>query len=460
MKRLVANLLLCILLSILVTGCATNSLFINYPSQLKQQKQALNSPQPTAKISELVSNINGNDGLLYAQEAGRVAQVSGDFAASQNYYSKAITAYQAFDDKATISASNVGANASSLLLNDNAIPYSGAGYERILLHQYQALNYLFQDDFQGALVEVKQANQLQQREQNRYAESKKSVQAIANGTINTETNRLSAATGSVTSSFLNAYSYYMTGLLHEALNEPNDAFIDYRKAAQIWPGNTYLQQTLVRLAKQLSMPQYADLKNRWGEPIQPLLNQGELVVLYETGFAPEKQDITVPFRINGNWQTASMATYSGRSPTWRNARFNGVGSTPLITQPITDIDALAINALKEQLPATLARQALRVVAKSHLARKVSDKKKQKNDEIDFGSIAIQLFNIITEQADRRSWLTLPSQAQIARKFLNEGNYPLRVNNSSTHSIEIQAGRKTIVWVINTGNYTRIYSIMI
>ncbi|MCL1079352.1 hypothetical protein D5R81_13080 [Parashewanella spongiae] len=456
MKLVISHLLLCILL----TGCATNSLFVDYPSQLRQQKQALSSSQPTAQINKLTSNIQGNDGLLYAEEAGRVAQISGDFAASKKYYQQAIKAYRAFDDKATISASNVGANTSSLLLNDNAIPYRGTGYERILLHQYQALNYLFQDDFQGALVEVKQANELQQVEQDRYAKSKKSVQAIENGTINTETQRLSATTGSVTSSFLNAYSYYMTGLLHEALNQPNDAFIDYRKAAQIWPGNAYLEQTLVRLAKQLSMPQFASFKKRWGEPILPTRNQGELVILYETGFTPEKQNLTVPFRINGNWQTASLATYSGRSPVWRNAQIYGVDATALIAQPITNIDALAINALKEQLPATLSRQVLRVIAKSHLARKVSDKKKKQQNQLDFGSIAIQLFNIITEQADRRSWLTLPSQAQIARKYLNVGSYPLKINSNSPHPIEIAAGRKTIVWVINTGNYTRIYSIMI
>ncbi len=62
-----------------LTGCAYNSVFVNYPSQIAPHKQALNSDTPTANISELADNINSNDGLLYAQESGRIMQVAGDF---------------------------------------------------------------------------------------------------------------------------------------------------------------------------------------------------------------------------------------------------------------------------------------------------------------------------------------------------------------------------------------------
>lgn len=71
-----------------VSGCAYNSIFINYPSQIAPIKQELNSATPMADINKLASNIQGNDGLLYAQEAGRVAQVAGDFANSKNIISK------------------------------------------------------------------------------------------------------------------------------------------------------------------------------------------------------------------------------------------------------------------------------------------------------------------------------------------------------------------------------------
>ena len=345
------------------------------------------------------------------------------------------------------------------MLNDNAIPYRGPGFERIMLHQYQALNYLFSGDYQGALVEVRRSNELQSSEQERYQKSQKSVQAMANGTVDAEVNKLGQAAGTVTSSFLNAYSYYTTGVLHEVLGEPNDAFIDYRKAAQITPDNTYLQQDLVRLAKQLGMPQYDEFKKRWGDAKLPKAGEGQVVLMVEKGFVPEKQALTVPFTIHGNWQTVSLATYGPNNSYVPETQVQGLG-TVLKTEPIANIDALAITALKEDLPGTLVRQVARVYAKSEMAYQVEKSGKPGNNAADIGSIAMQIFNVVTEQADRRSWLTLPKQAQIGRRYLNPGEYTLQLDKAPPTKIDVAAGKTTLVWAIDTGNYTRIYSIII
>ncbi|MGX9460035.1 COG3014 family protein [Shewanella sp. A14] len=448
-----------LILIIGLTGCAYNSIFINYPSQIAPFKQQLNSSTPEANIKELADNINGNDGLLYAQEAGRIMQIAGNFTRSKTYYQQAINAYQAFDDKATVSASKIGAGASSILLNDNAIPYRGPGYERIMLHQYQALNYLFSGDSQGALVEVRRSNELQSMEQARYQQSQKSVQNMANGTIDAQVAQLSQEAGSVTSSFLNAYSYYVTGLLHELANEPNDAFIDYRKAAQITPDNTYLQQDLVRLAKQLAMPQYDEFKKRWGDAVLPTANQGQVVFIVERHFVPEKQSITVPFLLSGNWQTASLATYPPQHQSLDESKIHGLDQT-LVAQNIANINALAINALKEDLPAALFRQAARVYAKYRLNQSAQSNSRSANNQIDAGAMVMQIFNIISEQADRRSWLTLPRQAQIAKQFATAGDYVISLNDSQNVKVEVKPNRTTLIWAIETGNYTRFYSIII
>ncbi|WP_445776452.1 COG3014 family protein [Shewanella sp.] len=454
--------LLSISLSLLfgLTGCAYNSVFVNYPSQIAPHKQALNSDTPTANISELADHINSNDGLLYAQESGRIMQVAGDFERSKTYYQQAISAYQAFDDKAIISASKLGSGASSLLLNDNAIPYRGPGYERIMVHQYQALNYLFSGDTQGALVEVRRSNELQSMEQARYQQSQKSVQNMANGTIDAQMAQLGQSAGTVTSSFLNAYSYYITGLLHELANEPNDAFIDYRKAAQITPDNRYLQQDLVRLAKQLAMPQYDEFKQRWGDTVLPGEQQGQVIFIVERDFVPEKQSITVPFPINGNIQSASLATYQPQPYLNSTSLIHGLGEENIEAQNIANISALAINALKEDLPGALFRQAARIYAKYELNQSVQSGSRRANNQVDAGALVMQIFNVISEQADRRSWLTLPRQAQIAKQFIDAGTYDIRLNNSQNVKIEVKPNRTTIIWAIETGNRTRFYSIII
>lgn len=454
-RSTIISLLMCLTLS----GCAFNSIFISYPSQIAPYKQQLNSPTANVNLDAIAKEITSNDGLLYAQESGRMAQINGQFDKSKTYYEQAIAAYKAFDDQAKVSVSDMGAKASSLLLNDNAIPYRGPGYERIMLHQYQALNYLFAADAQGAMVEVRRSNELQASEQARYQKSQKSVQAMANGTIDAEVNKLGKSAGTVTSSFLNAYSYYTTGLLYELLGQPNDAFIDYRKAAQISPDNQYLQQDLVRLAKQLSMPQYDEFKRRWGDAQLAKAGQGQVVMLIERGFVPEKQSLTVPFTIDGNWQTISLATYQSSGRQAAPATVQGLG-TVLKAQPIANIDALAINALKEDLPAALVRQALRVYAKAEMAQSVRSDSKRRNDQIDAGAIAMQIFNVITEQADRRSWLTLPQQAQIARQYVDQGQYDISLGNAQNTKIEVKADKTTLIWIIDTGNRTRFYSIIL
>ncbi|WOT04518.1 COG3014 family protein [Shewanella youngdeokensis] len=451
--------LLLITMMLSLSGCALNSIFINYPSQIAPVKAQLNSATPQQAAAIVESNISGADGLLYAQEAGRAAQIAGDFEASKRYFEQASRAYGVFDDKAKLSVSDAGATATSLLLNDNVIPYRGPGYERIMLHQYQALNYLFSGDIEGALVEVRRSNELQSSEQARYRKSSESVQAMDNGTIDAEMNKLGQAAGTTTSSFLNAYSYYTTGVLHEILGEPNDAYIDYRKAAQISPNNPYLQQDLVRLAGQLSMPQYDEFKQRWGDTKRQQQGEGQVIVMLERGFVPEKQSITVPFTINGNWQTASLASYTPTLTQLQPANIKGFG-TNLTTAPIANIDALAITALKEDLPAALVRQAARIYAKSELTQSVESNSKRLKNQTDYAAIAMQLFNVVTEQADRRSWLTLPKQAHIARTYVKAGSYSIGLNDAAPNKIEVKNGRTTLIWVIDTGNYTRFYSIII
>lgn len=87
------------------------------------------------------------------------------------------------------------------------------------------------------------------------------------------------------------------------------------------------------------------------------------------------------------------------------------------------------------------------------------RKAERKDGSDLGVIAMQIFNVVTEQADRRSWLTLPRQAQIARQFVDAGSYQLTLDNQGTE-IQVESGKTTLVWAIDTGNVTRFYTKLI
>jgi hypothetical protein len=95
-----------------------------------------------------------------------------------------------------------------------------------------------------------------------------------------------------------------------------------------------------------------------------------------------------------------------------------------------------------------------------MARKVSSDSKRRQNELDAASIVMQIFNVVSEQADRRSWLTLPSQAQIARQYVPAGSYTVSVNTQDSAKIDVQAGKTTLIWVIETAVRSRFYSVIL
>ena len=84
-------------------------------------------------------------------------------------------------------------------------------------------------------------------------------------------------------------------MIYELQNAQNDAYIDYRKAWELSPGNDYAKANVVNLAKQLGFS-IDDVPNSEQD-----LDDGdkqkasaEVVLFYETGFAPVKQEVSVP----------------------------------------------------------------------------------------------------------------------------------------------------------------------
>ena len=253
--------------------------------------------------------------------------------------------------------------------------------------------------------------------------------------------------GRVKNSFQNAYTFYASGVLYEASGHPNDAYIDYKKALQIYPDNPYLQKDVLRLAKELHMD--SDLDDYKGfkvEPEQVNDDQGKVVILYEHGFAPSKGEVSIDLRTDKGHIAAAFPTYNGK---WQPAVPMAVAtdSQPLgMTSPIVDVQAMAAKALEEKLPGMMIRQILRIVAK----QKTNDESEKYSPLV---SIATKIFNRVTEKADRRSWLTLPHDAQIFRAYLPGGDHNLQLSNGSaktTVQVKVVPKKTTIIRVVGTG----------
>jgi uncharacterized protein len=455
-----------ILLAMLLAGCSAATTFLPYPHKMAALQQELTRATPPDFPSLLKSERRGNDKILYNLEHGRVAQLFGRTGLSRDDFAVAIEAIRSNEQRAVISAGQIGANVAAFATNDNALPYAGEGYERVLLHHYQALNYLLAADLSGAGVEFRWANSEQQEALNHHekelgkAEQEAQKKNVSNAAENSEFQRryaqLDEATGRLKNSFQNAYSFYLSGVVYELLGEENDAYIDYKKALEIYPENTFVQRDVLRLARRLQMADdLADLAKRfpalYNAPSDTATSaEGELVLLYEEGFVPPREEIKLSFFLPSGLVTLAFPYYRGP---WRDYRpLEVLSGNALLgrTELLCDVRGLAVKSLQEKMPILLTRQLVRSVSKA-LAQQEAKKR--------FGvagELGMMAYSVISENADLRSWLTLPENVQILRVRLPAGPQQLRLQAANSLlgteiAIDVKGGGKTIVYAVKTGN---------
>ncbi|GAA5186549.1 hypothetical protein [Ferrimonas gelatinilytica] len=440
-----------LLLVLLLAGCAGSSLFQPYPNRIAAVQAQIQRGNGDAALASLANHVDDGDGLLYAQEAGRIAALLGDTPASLDYYRQAMADYDQLDWRAIVSFTDISQQLGAATVSENLLAYRGQAFERVMLHQQQALNYLWQSDLEAALVEVRRADQAQILAQKTYRENLKSQRAISNASIDAELTRLDRQAGNAPDSFINPYVLFSNAVIYEAAGQPNDALIDLRKALQLRPENTLLQREVVRLACQLNID-CDTLERQFGAPIPAPSQSGRLVILYETGTLPPRQQITIPFSWDSYYQQIALPTYRGiqAPPSLLTVQLD---ADILTTEPLADLDQMAARSLREQYPFILLRQGIRLATK-HNANAWAERKGG-----DFGAISMQIFNALTEQADRRSWLTLPRQAQAATRHLHPGDYRLTAAGLQTE-VAIAPGRTTLVWIAEQAGTRQIQTILI
>ena len=152
--------------------------------------------------------------LLLLLEKGKVAHLQKNYAQSNVYFNQADLVIEDYNK-------SVKDYLVSSTLNAQQAIYKAEEFEKILIHYYKALNYIYLNDFEGALVEAKRINldlhQLDdkyQKDKNRYVKD--------------------------------AFAHILMGLIYEASNDIGNAFIAYRNALEIYTsaGGSYMNVPL------------------------------------------------------------------------------------------------------------------------------------------------------------------------------------------------------------------------
>jgi hypothetical protein len=130
-----------------------------------------------------------------------------------------------------------------------------------------------------------------------------------------------------------------------------------------------------------------------------------------------------------------------------------IDGNALTASVLVDTSALAVRTLKDEVPLLLTRAFLRLLAKQEMQRQM-----QKNDSTGLLNLFTTMYSLVTDQADLRSWLTLPNSGQVIRLPVQEGAHRVSLPGMTPLTVSVQAGRATLLHliVLPGRTYSRLY----
>lgn len=464
------------IMTLFMGGCA--STFKPYPTQITPLIQQIDQPDEQfdkAVKDNIGKKAEGQDSVLYDMELGRLQQLRGKSQMSIELYNHAMETIEAREYQAKVNSKKLAAQVGSALTNDNAIRYEGYGYERVMLHQLQAFNYLELGDLDSALVEIRRATLEQdqaleahtkdlarlEKEKEEALSKKDNAQKAKVGQLQKSFEAglaekfklIDEVTAKIKNSFQNGYAYYLSGLLNQATQQLDNAYIDYKHAFELVPENSFLISDLMVLSRSLKRDsdedQYARRLPNGRHISYPSKGEGELVIFFENGIIPQRKEQKLVLPNPGfNLSSVAFPYYPPPQQAPAPLRIKGKDFQDH-AEPLCDIRGLAIKNTREQIPAQVTRQVIRILAKEGIAQVAENR-------LGFlGKIGANVYNTASEKADLRSWMTLPDQVQVFRKVLPQGKQTLQLDHHLTSSlsqeINITAGKITILKVTRIGD---------
>jgi hypothetical protein len=428
-QKSTAVLLLLVLL-LAGSGC---SFLQNYPRNFRPARFSVENGNPEQAVRYLQPKTGTRlDRLCYLLEIGTLFHAMGMWQESIETFGDAENVMEQAEQKAVISVSDIGSQFGSLLVNEKVIPYQGESFEKILLHTYQALNYYMTGRLDDSRVEIRQAYAVQQEEQEKHSKDLRELEQAAQ-TENLDTDTIwktvldhyedqAAIAARTANVYQNAFTYYLSALVYKANKEPNDAYIDLKTVHLLRPDFPYAHPQLIELAMASGL--WEDVPT-WERKFDLSRNDiprsgSELVVIYTCGWAPEKEEIkiAIPIPYERNIYLVPIAFPKYRvleSPIDHLEVLDKrgfLGATALLF----DTEAAAVRYLRDKILRLAIKQALRA------AIKIAEQKYAYDQAGMAASLAVGVANYLIEQADLRSWLSLPKNIQVAHFYLPSGDH--------------------------------------
>jgi len=397
--RLAARLRILVVgtLVLLTSACAS------YPSKTANALRDFRRGQFESAREEYADPDAGISPFLAGAEAGMVALTAGDWSDALTSLHLAAEASKDVESRALAGKEALGEELSSWVLNDTTRAYEGEGFERVYVHCGLAMAYLAQGKLDDVYVEARLANQLLEAEESLYEKSYRA----------------------------GGWGHAMSALAYELLGQYDQAYIDYERMEKKDVGAAYAGPELVRLARLLNRDdELAQWEEKYGEAPAPTeQDPARIVVFAGVGLGPFKVEsrLWIPTR-DGIVPIAGVALQA-RPQAVSGLRLT-VDQSSVDTTVIEDVARVSAENLEDRQVWAAVKSAARGLLKRELTKKLEEK------HGDAGRLAGDLFAVLSERADLRSWLTLPDTWQAARLYVPPGRHALTLDAIGGQSIEL------------------------
>lgn len=406
-----------IMFVLLQVGCAT------YQAKVDDARRLLIvDPEQAVEKLKPLADEEGRDQLVYLLDYATALQTAGRYEESVRAF---LRAEKLADLKDYHSITNV---AGSLALSEEMVQYKGEDFEKVLINNMNALNFLAMGRLDEALVEVRRVNE-------------KLTKLRIDGKKDFNQSPL---------------AFYLGAMIWESDRKFDDAYIAYKKAYDVAPTFKPLREDLIRAAIRAQRPEELE---KWKKAFPEVVvrpewrdrNMGEIVVLYLHGWGPRKQ----PRPESPRFPKLVSVTYdrpilgvSVSTGTTESGKLEAYASG----SEIYSIDEVAIKALEGDYGRLVGSRIAGVAAKAVLA----DQLRQKDNVV--GQLAWIAMNL-ADRADLRQWSTLPSAFQVARIPLKAGTYQIQLQSggafapitgksiaASVRTVEVRPQSKSfVIW---------------
>ncbi|MGE9296932.1 MAG: hypothetical protein ACQKBV_11650, partial [Puniceicoccales bacterium] len=355
--------------------------------------------------------------------------------------------------------------------NQSYLPYRGYYYDRIMMHTYMALNFLQQANVEAARVSLNRSYQSQREAVDEFAAEIEAANEVATqesraaqrspksdkyydvnrARENSEFQRqMQANYGYLDemkayADYVNPFSVFIDGLINLTndleYNDLERARKSLQRVASMAPGNDYLIKDVQAAERRLS-----------GDPLRETT-----YVIFETGMAPSRDQVKiniplfivtrdVPYvgvafpqlRFNNNFVPALDVTADGM---------------PYRTQMICDMDSIVATEFDQRLPLIIVKTLISAGTKA--AAQYGLQEAAKSNDAAYWSVLVagSIYQAAMNNADLRTWVTLPKQFQYCRfPTPTSGQIQLRAGGI-TQTVKLLPGRVNLVYVKSNSLYS-------